>query len=302
MTNGNAVLSPRAGDSRRRSGRELVIFLVAAYLGAWLVAAPLWVTGFRRVAPGQEATTLATVCLFTMMVVPATVAVVLTRWRHPWRAVPQVLSLGLPGPRVLAQCVGAGVIFPAIAAVGLLPAAAIGVFRPGWPQSWAPLLTMLVSALISLPLYLGEEIGWQGYMLPRLTFRYGPVLGIGVGGVLWGLWHLPMTALGGSYPGHPLYVAIPMAVGAAVGIGAVIAAIRIHTRSVWPAVAAHAGLNEFALRLPRFFAARDHIPDPLIVGPLGLITWPILMVAAGFALYSLRTRRPGLSSGAAHSK
>ncbi|MEV4127462.1 type II CAAX endopeptidase family protein [Nocardia sp. NPDC049707] len=298
MTQSNGLRSPATHhrhDARSRAVRELWYFLPATYIGAWLVAAPLWLTGFRRAAPAQHAGPLVAACLFTMMVVPAVVAIVLTRLRHPWRSVPRLLSLGVPDSgsrrRVLVQSLRATATLPAITALGLIAAALLGAYHPAWPQSWWSLLVLPLSAVISLPLYLGEEIGWQGYMMPRLTLRFGPVAGICLGGVLWGLWHLPMTALGGSYPGHPLYLAVPMAVAVAVGTGAVIAVIRIRTHSVWPAVAAHLGLNEFALPLPRLISAADHVPDPLFVGPLGLITWPILMIVAGVALYTISDRK-----------
>lgn len=257
------------------------------FLGAWLVASPLWISGFRREAPAQHAGILAAACLFTMMIVPAAAAITLTRRYHPWRELPRILSLRTPGLRVFLQCLCASVAFLGITVLGLLPAALLGVYRPAAPQSWWPLLTLPLSAVLSLPLYLGEEVGWQGYMMPRLAVRFGVVPGICVGGILWGLWHLPMTALGGSYPGHPLYVAIPVAVAVAMAAGALIAVIRIRTESVWPAVAAHLGLNEFALVLPRLFSAPDDVPDPLLVGPLGVVTLPVLVIAAVLALRTL---------------
>lgn len=233
---------------------------------------------------------LVAVCLFAMMLVPATVAIALTARRHRWRDVSRMLSLKLRRPRrrALVQSVLAVGVFVAIGGAGLVVATAAGVYHPAWPHGWVPVLLLFVSAVLSLPLYLGEEIGWQGYMLPRLL-RFGTARGIASGGVLWGLWHLPMTALGGSYPGHSPAVAIPAAVVSAVGIGAVIALIRLRTDSVWPAVAAHLGLNEFALPLTRFFAEPGHVPDPLFAGPLSITTWPVL--AAAVILLAFTTTR-----------
>ncbi|MRH89324.1 hypothetical protein GFY24_18030 [Nocardia sp. SYP-A9097] len=136
------------------------------------MATPLWLTGFRRAAPSQHAGPLVAACLFAMMVVPAAVAILLTRWRHPWRDLPAIPSLALPRTRrrVAVQCLWASTVFLAITLVGLIPAALFGLYRPTclyrptWPQSTWSLLAMPLSAMISLPLYLGEEIGWQGYM------------------------------------------------------------------------------------------------------------------------------------------
>jgi membrane protease YdiL (CAAX protease family) len=37
----------------------------------------------------------------------------------------------------------------------------------------------------------GEELGWRGFLLPRLRKYYGPVTAAWVMGSLWSLWHVP---------------------------------------------------------------------------------------------------------------
>lgn len=94
---------------------------------------------------------------------------------------------------------------PALYAVLLvLTITAVGAGNFTWPED-SPLLPavglLFIKSVQELPLGLGEEYGWRGYMLPRLL-QLGEVKATLVLGVVWGLWHLPMMVLGLNYPGQ----------------------------------------------------------------------------------------------------
>ena len=62
-----------------------------------------------------------------------------------------------------------------------------------WPQfgqeAW---YIMLVAILFSTWVQAGEEIGWRGFALPRMSEKLGLPISTLLLGVLWACWHLPL--------------------------------------------------------------------------------------------------------------
>lgn len=62
------------------------------------------------------------------------------------------------------------------------------------PVQWQPVSAL---GLIVFVLVAGEEIGWRGFVLPRLRTRVGPWPASVVLGVVWAFWHLPLFFIEG---------------------------------------------------------------------------------------------------------
>ena len=98
-------------------------------------------------------------------------------------------------------------------------------------------------AVTTVTTSLGEELGWRGYLLPRMR-QLGEGKALVLSGLLWGVWHLPLMLLTDTYHGDlnpwtyfPLFILTVLSVNFAIGY------TRLRTESVWPAAIMHAAAN-----------------------------------------------------------
>lgn len=95
----------------------------------------------------------------------------------------------------------------------------------------------------------GEEWGWRGYLLPKMSEKLPLIPMLLVNGVIWGLWHAPITALGHNYgvgyPGFPFTGIAAMCVFCIV-VGAFLSYVSLKTQSCIPAVLGHGAINSIA--------------------------------------------------------
>ena len=98
-------------------------------------------------------------------------------------------------------------------AIKLSAALVYRVVTGGWPrfgdEAW---YLMAIAIVFSTWVQAGEEIGWRGYVLPRLAARVGLAPASVILGVLWAGWHLPLffvpaaDTMGQSFPLYVLQV------------------------------------------------------------------------------------------------
>jgi membrane protease YdiL (CAAX protease family) len=139
------------------------------------------------------------------------------------------------------------------------------------------LLAVLLAPVLNAVFAFGEELGWRGYLLPRLL-PLGQWPALLVSGVIWGLWHAPVILLGYNYPAHPV-PGVLMMVGLCVILGILFGWTRLATGSIWPAVIAHGALNGSAATTLLFAKAGTSF-DAIHAGITGWTGWilPVLWI------------------------
>jgi membrane protease YdiL (CAAX protease family) len=86
-----------------------------------------------------------------------------------------------------------------MATIKLLAAAIVRVATGAWPAFGSePLYLMAIAIVFSTPVQAGEEIGWRGFALPRLSARLGLPAASVVLGIIWASWHLPFFFMAGA--------------------------------------------------------------------------------------------------------
>jgi len=167
-----------------------------------------------------------------------------------------------------------------------------GLFTP------AALSSMLTSGLgISCAVAMGEEIGFRGYLLPRLM-HLGANRALLLSGLLHAIWHLPLMLLTPFIPvlGNWL-IMIPIFVLTLTGGGVFYGYLRLSSRSVWPATLAHGGINW----LFNLFAGLTITASPValayLTGETGVLTLLVIGAVAGWLLYRLDRGRRGAQPG-----
>ena len=66
------------------------------------------------------------------------------------------------------------------------------------------MIVQCVQALFLAPIMnfvtcFGEEWGWRGYLLPKISKHFSTVPTLLITGIIWGLWHAPLTVIGHNY-------------------------------------------------------------------------------------------------------
>ena len=170
--------------------------------------------------------------------------------------------------------------------------ASLGADMAQMPPASQLLPLMLLATLVFTPFInglfgFGEELGWRGYLLPKLM-PLGKVKAYLLVGLAWGLWHAPLILVGFNYPGYPILGVIWM-IGLMTTLGVYISEMTLRHRSSILAGWMHGVFNSQGYGIWRLLFPEA---SPLWGGMTGLLA---MLVWLGLGIYEMRKgkERPG---------
>ncbi len=106
---------------------------------------------------------------------------------------------------------------------------------------------MFLGVLLTFIFVLGEEIGWSGFLTPKLSkISSVPVTSLIIGGY-WAIWHYP--AIIGDFYGYgtPLWIALPGFTLVIIGASFLRTVLRLKSGSLWVGVVLHTSHNVYLM-------------------------------------------------------
>lgn len=274
--------------------RALMLFLILAFLP------PLGLSLYARSVGGLDA---APWIMPLSMFAPAVGAVAALRSEGRrltgpdglglrWRGLGTALAVMVGMGALMAACLFAGVlvdpaIYAGVTAQGADRIALDTIADPASRLIAGLAITGLIAPIVNLPLMLGEELGWRGYLTPRLRERFG-VWGIVLTGIVWGLWHAPATLLlGFNYPQTPVLGALALFPVICVQFSLLMTWAMDRSGTVLAPALMHGAINQVTVLLLAALFVEARWVDWLFA-PTGLIAVAVMALPAGFAWRALR--------------
>jgi len=278
--------------------KGIFTFLLITFGITYLVEGIMYLAGFRVTAIPAIGGQLA---VAAVMWAPAVAALIITRMvSHE-----KLSSLWLRFGRSWKPYLATALLIPLAYIITYLVTWALGLGQPDWqlktffsmvaetgvdmttaPSPGILLAGLFFSSLLVAPIVnsifgLGEELGWRGYLLPRLM-PLGKWKAYGLLGIIWGLWHAPLVLMGFNYPGTPV-LGVLMMVLLTTAIGFFINEMTLRYRSAVLAGWIHGVFNSQAYGIWRALLFAN--TNPILGGITGLVG---IVVISLLGLFTMR--------------
>ena len=252
--------------------RQVVVYLGITYAIALAIALALPNAGIAPLI--SIAAPVIAVALTTAFIVPRGQrrAVWAGVGFHPRRG--RGLLIAVVGPMV-------------IIALSFGVAAAFGVVRfPGvGPGFGLAVLNIIVTTIIFAVVFLGEEIGWRGYLLFRLAELTSGRRAALLTGAFQAIFHLPLLLIATTYQSEGnRWIVVPMVMVTLTLAGAWYGWLRLWSGSIWPVTLSHSAFNNLMESFAGVAIATSPATMAYVTTETGVVTMIIMVLVAGYLL------------------
>jgi uncharacterized protein len=202
------------------------------------------------------------------------------RRRAAWVAV----GFGLPSRRALVVAVAGPVV---IVGLSFAVAAAVGVVHFGAPDGGVAggVLSLAGATLAFGIVFLGEEIGWRGFLLLRLGVVMEGRRAALVTGACHALFHLPLLTLTTTYQSAGnRWIVVPVVLATLTLAGVWYGWLRLRSGSVWPASLSHSAFNNFMEHAAGLAVTASPVAMAYTTTETGIVTMLIVLGTTVFLL------------------
>ena len=299
--------------TKSKNRKQVGLYLLFTFVLSWAFMLGVIVPAALKLTP--ESTDMQRAAVVTLeafvMFIPAVGVVLTCLVTHDWsdcrlhlnlqgHAVP--FLVGWFGPMVL-TIVGAALYFLLFPSQFSLSAAAanpmLGTEAPAALNTVATVVLVLLCPLLNAINCFGEEWGWRGFLYPKMKEGHSFLRTAVLVGLIWGIWHAPIKAIGHNYQQVVGTASWPMIVAAiaamcvlCVFLSIIFCYISQRAHSVWPAVLAHGAFNGVAGIGMLYMADPDHVNAFIGPAPMGIIgALPLIIVAIYMAVKETRREK-----------
>jgi uncharacterized protein len=252
--------------------RQILVFLLSTYTIAVAIALALPHAGIAPML-SIAAPVLGFVVTMAVAVPPGQRRAVLTTIGfHPRRG--RGLLIAVVGPVL-------------IGTLSFSVAAAFGVVRfPGLGAGLVSgLLNIGVGTVVSTFVFLGEEIGWRGYLLFRFAEVTSPRVAAVLTGACHAIFHLPLLLLTTTYQSAgQRWIVVPTVMITLTLGGVWYGWLRLSSGSIWPVCLSHSAFNNVMESLAGVAILGSAATMAYVTTETGVVTLLIIGLVAGFLL------------------
>src|SRR5215212_7085371 len=187
---------------------------------------------------------------------------------------------------------GRGLLIAALGPVAIIAlsfgsATALGVVRfPGLaPGFGLSVLNLALTTVIFAVVFLGEEIGWRGYLLFRLAEVTSGRRAAVLTGAFHAIFHLPLLLLTTTYQSEgKRWIVVPIVMITLTLAGVWYGWLRLWSGSIWPVALSHSAFNNLMAGVAGVATASSPAAMAYVTTETGVVTMIIMVLVAGYLL------------------